>query len=237
MHWSATPSLSSGEVDMVQFFIDGSRWWDDSEPPYTFGPPGAYVPATWLSSLRKRSTFLRSRTHEFMVRFKTRSGEIWTGPNVRLRTPRADLPRRIRAGGYLPLSRKDLANPPPPGSYPTADGYLTFYGAALLLRGGRDEAGWQVSVDDEYLRLGTPIFYRQRAYAAPGSGFIQLKEVLCRADGPPATYAWSQSRGRPISIFQGETEYAHNLGLRAVKEPCQARRQLLEGVWETSPLG
>jgi hypothetical protein len=44
VRWSATTSLPPAKVKTVYFLVDGDRWWADSAPPYTFGPPGAYLP-------------------------------------------------------------------------------------------------------------------------------------------------------------------------------------------------
>ncbi len=245
VRWSATTSLPRQQVEMVQFFVDGSRWWDDSSPPYTFGPPGAYLPARWLTSLLMRRTFERSRTHDFMVRVKSTSGEKWESAVVRLRAPKAVLAQppggfgrqfggHYRSHAYVRLSHSDLANPPPPGSYPSTTGYLVFIGASLFVRGGVHEAAWEIWGGREQVHFGTPIFFRERAYAAPGSSFDGIEGVVCGPDGPPATYAWTQRRGRLIATYQEVSEYARNLELRVVNDPCEERRRLLEGVWERS---
>jgi hypothetical protein len=239
IRWSATTSLPPEQVEVVQFFIDGSRWWDDSAPPYTYGPAGAYLPARWLATRLKRPQFRLSRTHDFMVRVKATDGEKWESAVAHVRTPKATFPRPPGGFGgqwgsraYVKLSRSDLANPPPPGSYPFHGGYLVFIANSIFVRGGVHEGAWEIGGDHKRVRLGTPIFFRKRAYAAPGSGFDGIEGVVCGPDGPPATYAWSQTRGRLLSVYEGVSRYARNLELRAVNDPCAERQRLLEGVWE-----
>jgi len=239
--WSATTSLPREQVEMVQFFIDGSRWWDDSAPPFTYGPAGAYLPARWLATRLKRPQFRLSRTHDFMVRVKATDGEKWDSAVAHVRTPKATFPRppggfgeQYGSHAYVKLSRSDLENPPPPGSYPFHGGYLVFIANSIFVRGGVHEGAWEIAGDHEQVQLGTPIFFRERAYAAPGSGFDGIEGVVCGPDGPPATYAWSQMRGRLVSEYEGVSAYARNLELRAVNDSCAERRRLLEGIWERS---
>jgi hypothetical protein len=232
--WSVETSLPPGEVKAVHFFVDGDRWWDDSVPPYTFGPQGAYFPASWLSSVSSK------RTHEFMVRVKAKSGDEWQSEAVHIRTPEANLVQPPGGFGrwgtqqYARLSRADLAHPPSAGELGT--GWLVFIGSSLFVRGGkRDYAweggfAWEISGDRERLHLGTPIFLARASHADAGTGFDGVDDVLCAPDGPPATYRWSQTRGAFIFNYgQGKARF---LELRAVKEPCEDRRRLLEGVWE-----
>jgi hypothetical protein len=77
-----------------------------------------------------------------------------------------------------------------------------------------------------------PIFLGEASHALASSGFQGIQEFLCGPDGPPALYRWSAARGRVVFSYNGFDEYASNLTLRAVKDPCADRRQLLEGSWE-----
>jgi hypothetical protein len=241
IRWSATTSLPPAQVEMMQFFVDGSRWWDDPWPPYTYGPPGAYLPARWISSIPKRPSFRRSRMHDFMVRVKTTDGEKLEGVVVRLRTPKATLARPpggfgndiYRTHAYVRLSESDIASPLPPGSYPAGTGYLVFIGSSLFVGDGKHTAAWELSGDREQLRFGMPIFFRPGAYAAVGSGFYGVTEVVCGPNAPAGRYAWSQTTGRVVSSYGGVNSYARNLELRSIKDPCEPRRRLLEGIWES----
>ena len=247
IRWSATTSFPPAQVETVYFLVDGDRWWADSWPPYTFGVPGAYFPASWVSTLSNQYTDGRSRTHEFAVRVVTTDKEKWESEPVHARTPKGPLLRVPGSsarywpgrwtGEYVRLSDADIANPPPPGQYPSFRGFLVFRGASLLLRHGKHDLAWEVvSANRRGMRLGTPIFLAAESHADAGSSFDGFDEVLCAPDGPPATYAWFRSTGRIIYSYRGNDEYAQNLELQAVKDPCKPRKHLLEGVWEGVPL-
>ena len=229
--WSATASLPPGQIEAVKFLVDGDRWWEDSTAPYTFGPPGAYLPAQWISSLSTAPSFHPRRTHEFAVRVKATNGETLESDPVRARTPpAAPLPRP--PGGlrgrfeFLRLS-SEPANPLPPGKNPSFDHFLVFRGPALFVRGYRHDAAWEVSGAGSRLKVGRPIFLAEGADAVAGSNFTGFEEIVCTPDSPPAIYAWSATRGR---VLFGQ--HGRNLTLRAVKEPCAERGRLLEGTWE-----
>jgi hypothetical protein len=247
VRWSATTSLPPAQVKTVYFRVDGDRWWADSWPPYTFGVPGAYFPASWLSTLSNQYTDGRSRTHEFAIRVVTTTDDKWESEPVDVRTPEATRVRPPGSSGrywfgywtgqYVLLSAADIANPPPPGQYPSFRGFLVFRGNSLLLRRGKHDFAWEiVSGDRRRMRLGTPIFLAAESHADAGSSFDGFDEVLCAPDGPPATYTWSKSTGRIIYSYRGNDDYAQNLELQAVKDPCKPRKHLLEGVWEGVPI-
>jgi hypothetical protein len=237
--WSATTSLPPAQVKMVQFRVDGDRWWDDTTPPYAYGPPGAYLVARWVSSLRTRPSFRRRRTHEFAVRVLTTDGDKWESATVRARSPSATHARLPGGLGgqygpdeYVRLSPAELAHPLPPTKLPSFAHFLVFIGSSLFVRGDKHDAAWEISGSDEHVRLGTPIFLTEATHADATSNFRGIEDVLCAPGGPPATYSWSEARGRPLAPFWGGGGYARNLQLRAVKDPCKERRRLLEGVWE-----
>jgi hypothetical protein len=239
--WTATTSLPDSEVETVWFLVDGDRWWGDSSPPYTFGPPGAYLPVTWVSAFPDR-TGRRRRTHEFAIRVDAANGAKWKGEAVRARTPKATSLHPPGFGEYgrtySRLSAANIANPPPPGQFHPARGYLVFIGPSIFVSSpnGKHSFAWEISGNRHRVRLGTPIFLAEASHADATLGFDGAGEVLCAPDGPPATYSWSSTRGRVVFSYNGQDEYAHNLELRALREPCKERRRLLEGVWEgTNP--
>jgi hypothetical protein len=235
--WSATTSLPPDQIKAVKFLVDGDRWWEDTTVPYTYGPAGAYLPAQWISSLATPPSFHPRRKHEFAILIQGTDGETWDSAPLSARTPSA-APSPRPPGGFrgryefLRLSHAELANPLPPGKSPSFAHFLIFRGPSLFVRGGRHDAAWEVSGTGSRLKLGTPIFLAVGADAAAGSNFNGFGEILCATDGPPATYAWSATRGRVLFEYAEGQEYARNLELRAVKEPCAARRELLEGTWE-----
>jgi hypothetical protein len=236
IRWSAATSVPPERVEEVQFLVDGDRWWEDSMPPYTFGPPGAYLVVRWVTSLPTRPSYRKRRTHEFSVRVKETNGEKWESAPARARTPKAIIahppggfPGPYPTREYVRLSAADLADPPPPGEYPSIKGFLHFIGSSLFVRGGKHDAAWTISGDAKRVRLGTPIFLSAASHADAGSGFDGVNEVICAPDGPPGMYAWSQTTGEPIADYSEKTSF---LELRAINDSCKARRRLLEGVWE-----
>jgi len=127
----------------------------------------------------------------------------WDSVPVRAHIPPA-APRPRPPGGlrgryeFLRLSAAEVANPLPPGKSPSFARFLAFRGSSLFVRGGQHDAAWEVSGAGRRLKLGTPIFLAVGADAAAGSNFNGFDDVLCAADGPPATYAWSATSGRVL---------------------------------------
>src|SRR5919201_1350822 len=104
IRWTASTSLPPVQVKNVFFLVDCDRWWGDSTPPYTFGPPGAYLPVRWVSSLPSRSTGHSGRTHEFAILVVTTAGDKWKSEPVRARTP----PRaHVRPPGFGRFGRDE----------------------------------------------------------------------------------------------------------------------------------
>ncbi|SRR6266508_457891 len=231
IRWSITTSLPPEQVRKVSFFVDREHWWADVVAPYTYGPQGAYLATRWLSL-----TGRTSRMHEFKVRVIDTNGDKWS-ESVRARTPEANVAHHAPGGfsaEYGRLSAVDLADPPPPGTWPSSyTGALNFIGASLFVRGYEDDHGfaWEMSSDSKRVYLGTPIFLGFPAVAG-FAGFHQVEGVLCAPDGPPATYTWAETKGRLLSTYQGKSYYARYLQLRAVKDPCAKRRRLVEGFWD-----
>jgi hypothetical protein len=234
IRWSVTTSLPSAQVRAVHFNVDHGRVWVDRSPPYTYGPEGAYLPTRWVSSLGESG-----HLHTFKARVIATNGEEWNNV-VRARTPEANVARHAPGNfgnffggyfghyGYGRLSAADLADPPHELLWlPSYTGRLVFVGASLFT-GEQGEYAWEISSDGKHVYLGTPIYLDSTG--GPGSwyGYRELTEVLCAPDGPPATYAWSAMRGRRLSSGY-HSRYLH---LRAVNEPCDKRRRMLEGVWD-----
>ena len=146
IRWTASTSLPPVQVKNVFFLVDGDRWWGDSTPPYTFGPPGAYLPVRWVSSLPSRATGHSGRTHEFAILVVTTAGDKWKSEPVRARTP----PRaHVRPPGfgrfgrdYFRLSAAEIANPRPPGQR-AGHGFMIFRASSLFVAspGGRHSYG------------------------------------------------------------------------------------------------
>jgi hypothetical protein len=242
IRWSATTSVPPAQVKKVYFLVDGDRWWEDSVPPYTFGPSGAYLPARWITSLPIGATGHTSHTHEFKVRVIATDGERWSA-TVSARTPGAQLARQapgmfglLRGGGagYGRLSDADVANPPRPGDYPAYKVWMAFIGASLFVRRANVYHGfaWEMSSDRTRIYLGTPIFLAEGAHVGNPAGYARLEQPLCPGDDSRGIYAWTETRGRVRSTYKGKNDYWRNLTLRAVHEPCNKRKRLVEGVWD-----
>lgn len=231
IRWTATTSLPSGEVRAVSFIVDHQRWWIDPSPPYSYGPPGAYLATRWILPAWKQPAGL----HTFTVKVIGTNGERWK-KTVRARTPGAGLAphgpgrlgRYLGLYGWGRLSAADLADPPTGDLFASYTGRLVFIGASLFSGDYEHEFAWEFSSDSKRLYIGTPIYLLAVGGPASSYGYRKLEEVLCTPDGPPATYAWSLTRGRR---YYG-SYYTHYLHLRAVSEPCDKRREMLEGVWE-----
>jgi hypothetical protein len=219
IRWTATTSVPTKDVREVRFIVDHDRWWVDRTPPYSYGPDRGDLPTRFISSLGKRGEL-----HSFRVKVITTSGDR-SSETVEARTPDAHV---LRRGEYVRLSAADLVHLPPPENA-LDRGFLHLIGAGLFVKDvkrGRDFA-WELSGDLQRVQLGTPIFLAQGSDADNGSGFDELEDILCGSGGPPATYRWSKEKG-PLLPLYGNRSY---LVLRAVKDPCDERRQLVEGTW------
>jgi hypothetical protein len=187
--WSATVSLPPEQIEAVKFLVDGDRWWEDSTAPYTFGPPGAYLPARWISSVSTPPSFHPRRRHEFAVRVRTTSGEMWDSTPVRARTPAsAPLPRP--PGGFrgryefLRLSPAELANPLPPGKNPSFTHFLAFAdprssseaaSTMLLGRSPAPAAGSSSERRSSFGRARTPPLARTSTDSARSSALLTAR--------------------------------------------------------------
>jgi hypothetical protein len=221
IRWSATTSLPSEQVREVRFLVDDYRLWVDRSPPYTYGPDGAYLATRWATSSRRGPDL-----HAFTVKVIGENGER-LAETVHARTPKANVARNTPGnfGGYLGfygwgrLSAADLADPPREALLQSYTGRITFGRASLFSANDDAEFAWEISSSRRRLRIGTPIYLSRAGRIA----------VLCAPDGPPATYAWSMTRGR---LLRSGVHYTHYLHLRALHEPCVERRRMLDGIWE-----
>jgi hypothetical protein len=235
IRWTATTSVPAADVREVRFFVDHERWWVDRSPPYSYGPEGADLPTRFISSLGNRND-----THSFTLKVITKSGER-SSETVEARTPEASLARHAPGNfgdnfGYLGywgfgrLSAANVANPPR-GYHPTSyTGWLDFVHAGLFTgaRAGKRQFAWEMASDAKRIYLGTPIFLDAARGPASNYGYRKLKASLCPAGEREATYAWSVRQGR----LYAANYHVHYLELRPLDESCDARRRMLEGVWE-----
>jgi hypothetical protein len=236
IRWTATTSVPSADVREVRFAVDQDRWWIDRSPPYSYGPEGADLPTRFISSLGKQG-----EEHGFKVRVITKSGERWS-ETVEARTPEANLARHAPGNfgthgryGYLGfygfgrLSPADLANPPQGDLFSSYTGLLAFVGAGLFTGTGEGKFAWEMASDGKRIHLGTPIYLDAVGGPASSFGYRTLTAALCGPGAPPATYSWSVRKGR---LYHAPSGYVRYLELRPLNESCDARRRMLEGVWE-----
>jgi hypothetical protein len=238
IRWTATTSVPSAAVRKVSFLVDGDRWWVDKSPPYSYGPEGADLPVRFVSSLGKRGD-----AHSFTVKVITKSGEPGS-ETVDARTPEAHLERHAPGNfgkhgdygyfgfyGFGRLSAADLANPPEGDLFSSYTGRLTFADAGLFATSTDSEGqfAWEMASDGRRIYLGTPIYLDAARGPASFSGYRRLKAALCGPDAPTATYSWTVRRGR---LYHAPSYYVRHLELRPIDESCDARREMLDGVWE-----
>ena len=229
----------------MYFRVDGDRWWADSWPPYTFGVPGVIfrrVGSRHCLTSPQTAEVARMSSLSASSRRQTTNGKASRSTSARPRHPAFVRPA-VPGGTGSGTGRGSTSSFPPPisrirrrrASTPLF-GASFFRGNSLLLRRGKHDFAWEiVSGDREAHATRDADLPRHGIDADAGSSFDGFDEVLCAPDGPRAIYTWAKSTGRIIYSDGGQDDYAQNLELRALKDPCKERRRLLEGVWEGVP--
>lgn len=69
VRWTVTPGVAAEQVQEVQFLIDDKPAWIDRDPPFAYGPDGAYLATAWLYPPRR---------HRFTVRVIETDGSTTT---------------------------------------------------------------------------------------------------------------------------------------------------------------
>jgi hypothetical protein len=230
VQWTVTTSLPSEDVREVRFGIDETRvLWRDLDPPYTFGPDGTQL-GTWMGPGQ----------HQFVVRVFATDGAR-TIETVTARVHKTATNKRAINGGLFQvwgrLSEADLEAPPPPRKLPDFTGALNvnqrllFVGPARNGSFAEDVSAYEYWVRGHTLHVGTAWFAGTPDDLTAYAGW-DLAQPRCPPGAWPATYTWSNEQGRRTGRFQGENTYAPYLVLTAERDPCAARRRLLEGTWE-----
>jgi hypothetical protein len=224
--------LPAQEVKEVRFAVGGRRIWTDAEPPYTYGPEGAWlVPATF--DIEDSSGGVR-----FEVRVIGRDRRSWRN-GVVARVQKLEVPRLgpfdTVVYGRLPTTL--VRNPVAVEHAEELASRVTswaYFSRGQVSVGGTSETAYtyEYSVERRRLRLGAPIFYGSLDDPGKRLGGWRARGSQCALDGPPATYAWSIRKGTPLTRVDGTRQFTDWLVLRAMNEPCEPRRRLLEGVWE-----
>jgi hypothetical protein len=209
VRWTATTSLPPEEIERVDFKIDGGRVWTDDSPPFSYGE-GAYLASSafWYPVAEKT---------RFVVQVKATDGSVWR-KTVLARVPKPKIDPSVPAygiwGRLAPDAPRNQAYSK--RSY-TAVLLLSFNGLTVGPGFGQGFA-YELSADKRRFYVGVQVFSGSRG---PGPVFSG-----CAPDAPAAIYAWSRTKDS-YGPFRDK-----HLILKAEKEPCAARRQLLEGIWE-----
>jgi hypothetical protein len=223
IRWTATTSLPAAQVQEVRFLLDRRVWWVDRRPPFTYGEEGAYLVTSWMDA---------DVDHRFVVRVVAKDGSKWTHRvDARIRKARYNI-NDLPAGIWGRLPPASLEDPPPPGQLGPWTADLNINTALWIGKSYKRAFVYEVSSQGKRtLRIGKPISIGRPVIGGFSFGW-RSKGYQCGPDGPPATYSWSFVKGRFVGHFNGADHYATYLVLDAEKDPCEPRRNLLEGVWE-----
>jgi hypothetical protein len=222
-HWLGYTSLPPGQVDRVEFLIDGTVRWVEHNPPYNYGSDDngknmGYLITTWL----------KPGLHRFVVRVFDKTGhpekDAFTARVVAAPAPPPQL-----AGTWTriqPATSKHFAGwkmvlwfdrvgtwyqqVSPNGSnaagfvdqYEVRGHTLSLYGTVLM---GVQEIDQGVCKGNGCLR----ITHGGRVYNVAGN--------VCNFSGPSGRYSWSVA---------GDT-----LTTKVIHEGCFGRGELLAGTW------
>jgi hypothetical protein len=221
--WTASV-VPADRIAEVRFVVDGSRLWVDSTPPYSYGEEGAVLATSRLYESYKDKPDRPG--HRFTVKVVANDGSLW-GETVVARVAK---PRTLRRApiygiwGRRPMSV--LANPESAKEHGGYTGSLHMLGTWLWVGRTIDRAYlYELSASRNRLEIGVPIFIGSHGETTTISGW-SFTGYQCPADGPPATYSWSWTKER-FGPFNEQ-----HLILKAEREPCAARRKILQGLWE-----
>lgn len=222
--WSASVVLPADQITEVRFAVDHERFWVDSAPPYSYGEEGAV-----LATARLYAPYTDKpgrRGHRFTVQVVAKDGAVWRETvRARVRKPRT-WKRAPSYGiwGRRPMSA--LANPESVREAGPYIGWLHMLGTELWV-GRRIERAYlyELSATRRRLRIGVPIYLGSHGVTTTIAGWA-FRGYQCASGGPAATYTWSWTKER-----FGPFNERHLL-LKADREPCAARRRILQGLWE-----
>lgn len=225
IRWVALPSVPPERVREVRFMVGRRVAWIDREPPYEFGGDHAYLVTSWLRS---------DGPNRLTVRVVSTDGQI---ADERL-TPTARKSPSPAPGSLLgflarPVALEDreaAGLEAGPGSLWSLDIY-----SAFLQIGWSDHASgelrahaYEARSGQHVIRIGVPIQMGPEGEGKMSYGW-RVGGYGCRPDGPPATYRRSQLEHGRIRLRS--TVYFGSYKLTAVKDPCERRRVILDGVW------
>jgi hypothetical protein len=232
VRWVATTSLPAQEVKEVRFLAGPYRVWTDFEPPYTYGPEGAWLVPAVIDHGAERPSGVR-----FEVRVVARDGRSWRKVTL-ARVPKLQVPPSawFEPVVYVRLPPAMVRNPVEVehvDEFASTATSWAYFSAGQVSVGRTSETAYtyEYSVEGRRLHVGAPIFYGSLDRPGKRIGGWRARGSQCALNGPPATYAWSMRRGAPFTDVDGNRRFTEWFVLRARNEPCEPRRRVLEGVW------
>jgi hypothetical protein len=220
VHWVAEPSLKKVDVREVRFYVDGELSWIDPKKPYMYGGDGGYLVTTWLSRVGGDGLHVPAYTrHTFTTEAVAVDGSQ-SREEVVLRVP------SVKHQPVLPygILGSPVGGPPWPRLINVITPGILWIGAPL-----DNATAYEIEADgatrhpDGALARGRLRILAPIRIGPGGTGVTLLgwhfDNYDCSPGGPFAVYAWK---------FDSHSR----LHLTALRDPCAARRQKLEGTWE-----
>jgi hypothetical protein len=209
VHWVADPSLKRQDVREVRFYVDGKLSWIDPEKPYTYGGDGGFLVTSWMAVVKGEAANVpRFTRHTFTTEAVAVDGSQ-AREEVVLRVP------SLRRMPNLPYGiwGSPVSGPPWPKAIDVLSPGVLWIGAPI-----EHATAYEVEVRGSTLRILAPIRKGPGGTGVTEQGW-HFDSYDCEPGGPFAVYRWSFGPGA-------------TLGLTAVRDTCDARRQKLEGTWE-----
>jgi len=208
VHWVADPSFKRQDVREVRFYVDGKLSWIDPEKPYTYGGDGGFLVTSWLADIADSGAHAaRFTRHTFTTEAVAVDGS----------QAREEVVLRVRSLKHMPnlpygIWGRPVGGPPGPRAIDVLSPGVLWIGAPI-----EHATAYEVEADGGTLRILAPIRKGPGGTGVTEQGW-HFDSYDCDPGGPFAVYRWSFGPGV-------------TLRLTAVRDPCAARRQKLEGIW------
>jgi hypothetical protein len=211
IRWTVTTSLPTTEVREVQFLIGNKLRWVDRQAPYSFAGDGGYLITTLAIGVLPSVTFI-SRVVSNDGRTASEVVQANVPPPPQQTLSPLILGRRVTAADL----KKSGAEPPPPA------GRWQLYldpGGGLFESPhfGASARAYQYLSTPRTLRIYAPIRLGPEGIGGTYLGY-HVDAEDCGPTPPFAIYRWSTG---------------HGFNLTAIRDPCGARRAILEGTWRS----
>ena len=211
LRWDVTTSLPAGQVQEVRFLIDDRLRWIDRQPPYRYAGDNGYLVTSWLVS----SEPVHFTAEVVGIDGSTGSATVAAG------VPDRGL-EQLPYGIWGRLGPDALSKPLAErwGEW-TAEMHVAAYGEVWIGRSFKEAYMFDASGTDRTLRILAPIRKVPRGESFSEYGW-RFAGDLCGERSPFASYA----------LTEVEIDGNNAFRLTATRDPCEARRKLMEGVWE-----